>query len=127
MCHSHRLLYIFSTLLLMSLAVACTVPSVPQAPAPPIAPRVLVPTPQPVTAEQFAAAASTAVDTVPDEASQANETTSPLTPAQAELLAGLSSRGAAPELQNEIWFNSEPLKLADLRGNVVIVEFWTYG
>ena len=49
------------------------------------------------------------------------------TPAQLELLATLESRGAAPELHNDTWINSEPLALADLRGNVVIVEFWTYG
>lgn len=46
---------------------------------------------------------------------------------QLELLAKLRSQGEAPELLNEIWLNSEPLKLADLRGNVVLVEFWTYG
>jgi predicted small secreted protein len=46
---------------------------------------------------------------------------------QAQLLASLASKGAAPELFNEVWLNSEPLKLADLRGKVVIVEFWTYG
>ena len=46
---------------------------------------------------------------------------------QLELLAKLRPQGEAPELLNEVWLNSEPLKLADLRGKVVLVEFWTYG
>ncbi len=46
---------------------------------------------------------------------------------QLRLLASLESQGAAPELLNEAWLNSEPLKLADLRGKVVLVEFWTFG
>jgi len=33
----------------------------------------------------------------------------------------------APEISNQIWLNSEPLQLADLRGKVVMVEFWTFG
>ena len=33
----------------------------------------------------------------------------------------------APEISNEVWINSPPLRLADLRGKVVLMEFWTYG
>lgn len=39
----------------------------------------------------------------------------------------LKQLGPAPEILNEVWINSEPLRLTDLRGQVVIVEFWTYG
>ena len=46
---------------------------------------------------------------------------------QLKLLANLPSRGAAPELYNDTWLNSEALRLADLRGKVVMVEFWTFG
>ncbi len=49
------------------------------------------------------------------------------TEAQRRLLANLTSKGVPPELHNEIWLNSTPLKLADLQGKVVIVEFWTFG
>ncbi len=33
----------------------------------------------------------------------------------------------APEVESPVWINSAPLRLADLRGKVVLVEFWTYG
>ena len=33
----------------------------------------------------------------------------------------------APELANTTWINSDPLKLQELRGKVVLLEFWTYG
>lgn len=33
----------------------------------------------------------------------------------------------APDITNPTWLNSDPLCLADLRGKVVLVEFWTFG
>ena len=38
-----------------------------------------------------------------------------------------SESSAAPELATGDWINSEPLKLKDLRGRVVLIEFWTFG
>ena len=33
----------------------------------------------------------------------------------------------APELSAGDWLNSKPLKLSDLNGKVVLLEFWTFG
>lgn len=39
-----------------------------------------------------------------------------------------SDSGPAPEIANETWINAAaPLTLADLRGKVVLLEFWTFG
>lgn len=38
-----------------------------------------------------------------------------------------SAAQVVPEFQNiDQWLNSQPLKLEDLRGKVVLVDFWTY-
>jgi thiol-disulfide isomerase/thioredoxin len=43
-------------------------------------------------------------------------------------ITSLPDLGVAPELTNDIWLNVDgPLRLADLRGKVVIVEMWTFG
>lgn len=34
---------------------------------------------------------------------------------------------AAPEIAGSSWINSAPLTLSQLRGKVVLVEFWTFG
>jgi thiol-disulfide isomerase/thioredoxin len=42
--------------------------------------------------------------------------------------ASMPDLGPAPELTNDTWLNVDaPLRLADLRGKVVIVEMWTFG
>ncbi len=33
----------------------------------------------------------------------------------------------APEFTNDTWVNSQPLRLTELKGKVVLVEFWTFG
>ena len=38
-----------------------------------------------------------------------------------------SESAAAPDLATGDWINSEPVKLKDLRGRVVLIEFWTFG
>jgi len=41
--------------------------------------------------------------------------------------ASLSDYGVAPEIQNTVWLNTPaPLRLADLRGQVVLLNMWTF-
>ncbi len=40
----------------------------------------------------------------------------------------LPDLGAAPEIENEVWVNTDaPVTLASQRGKVVLLEFWTFG
>jgi hypothetical protein len=42
--------------------------------------------------------------------------------------SSLENFGPAPELKNDVWLNTEnPLRLADLRGKVVLLDMWTFG
>ena len=45
-----------------------------------------------------------------------------------DMVVDLPDLGAAPEFQNDVWLNSDgPVTLADQRGKVVLLEFWTFG
>ncbi len=49
-------------------------------------------------------------------------------PAPEEVSVELPNLGPAPELENDVWLNTEaPLRLSDLRGKVVLLEMWTFG
>lgn len=46
----------------------------------------------------------------------------------APVITAATSQQAAPDFAGITnWFNSKPLHIADLRGKVVLVNFWTYG
>ena len=46
----------------------------------------------------------------------------------APVRAGAVSLGKpAPDIAGAPWINSKPLTIGDLKGRVVMVEFWTYG
>ena len=44
------------------------------------------------------------------------------------LRVDLPDLGPAPELENQVWLNTDqPLRLADLGGKVVLLDMWTFG
>jgi hypothetical protein len=45
---------------------------------------------------------------------------------QASAPARLPDGPVAPELATQTWLNSAPLHSADLRGKVVLIDFWTF-
>jgi len=58
--------------------------------------------------------------------SQIGQTTEEVAASQSS--AALNDYGPAPELHNEIWLNTEkPLRLAELHGQVILLEMWTFG
>lgn len=60
----------------------------------------------------------------------ANKLRSPIARSQTstqEDMLNLPNLGPAPELANDVWLNTdEPLRLANLRGKVVLLDMWTF-
>ncbi len=49
------------------------------------------------------------------------------TPTETRMKADLPDLGLAPEFKNDTWLNTDaPIRLAALRGKVVLLEFWTF-
>ena len=49
------------------------------------------------------------------------------TPTETPMKADLPDLGLAPEFKNDTWLNADgPIRLASLRGKVVLLEFWTF-
>ena len=49
-------------------------------------------------------------------------------PTEEAIVVDLPDMGEAPEFRNDVWLNSAgPVTLADQRGKVVLLEFWTFG
>jgi hypothetical protein len=45
-----------------------------------------------------------------------------------EAMSAFPNLGSAPELTNEVWLNPDrPVHLVDLRGQVVLIDMWTFG
>ncbi len=52
----------------------------------------------------------------------------PTATAVAAAAAPAANYGPAPEIDTDVWLNTDqPLRLAELRGKVALIEFWTYG
>lgn len=63
---------------------------------------------------------------VPSQTATGSEEEAPAPTAMLET-AVLPVIGPAPPWSNNVWINSDPLPLEDLRGKVVLLEFWTFG
>jgi len=69
----------------------------------------------------------TAAPTLPPTATPtALPTQTPTTQPRAKVV--VNDYGKAPEINTEVWLNTDqPMRLEELRGKVVLVDFWTYG
>lgn len=64
-----------------------------------------------------------------DESTASNPTSAPdPTPTEEVVAVNLENLGPAPEIENEVWLNTDqPIPLSSVEGKVVLLEFWTFG
>ena len=80
----------------------------------------------PVLMGACAVALSPAPSTTPTTPQPTAESTQAAT--EVAFRADLPDLGAAAELNNEVWLNTDrPLRLNELRGKVVLLDMWTFG
>jgi hypothetical protein len=60
-------------------------------------------------------------------AAQNEAATGPTAAPQEEKSVNLPNGPIAPELTNETWLNTQPLTPSDLKGKLVLIDFWTFG
>ena len=79
------------------------------------------------TPAQTSNMATTAAQTSSSNSTTAAVTTQAATSSKlAEIAASLPKLRQAPDWDNQTWLNTAPTKLGDLKGKVVLVEFWTF-
>ena len=87
-------------------------------PREPVPTRRVDPTPTAAATERVESAVPAAATAVP-----------PIEPTSVPAFrADLPDLGEAPELNNDVWLNTDrPLRLSDLHGKVVLIDMWTFG
>ena len=100
----------------------------PPATVAPQAPQTPVATVAPATPEPTAAPTATEAPPTPEPSATPRPTAAPATPlAPCAGTRGGQVGNCAPELAGtQEWINSEPLAMQELRGKVVLIDFWTY-
>ena len=100
----------------------------PSATVAPQAPQTPAATVAPATPEPTAAPTATEAPPTPEPSATPRSTAAPATPlAPCAGTRGGQVGNCAPELAGtQEWINSEPLAMQELRGKVVLIDFWTY-
>lgn len=83
---------------------------------------------EPTSAKQPMPPTTEPAPTAPPPDTPTAQPTAEQPPTPEPIKADFPNLGVAPEIENEVWLNTdEPVTLASQRGKVVLLEFWTFG